>query len=103
MARQTARPDHKGSSTHSDTSERTPLTPLRTFRLDKADLGAGLDTHPELLASLEALAQSVVAATRSSTEATQQAASSDTGRVGATLRNFLEMLGARDAKLTPLR
>lgn len=71
------------------------LTPLRVFRLNKADLGAGLDTHPELLASLEALAESVVAAMRSSTEAKQQEASPDNGRVRATLQNFLVMLGAR--------
>ena len=71
------------------------LTPLRAFRLDKADLGAGLDTHPELLASLKALAESVVAAMRSSTEAARQAAAPDRERVGATLRNFLVMLGVR--------
>lgn len=71
------------------------LTPLRVFRLDKADLGAGLDTHPELLASLEALAESVVAAMRSSTEAAQQVVAPDNGRVRATLQNFLVMLGAR--------
>ena len=71
------------------------LTPLRVYRLERDDLAAGLGTHPELLASLEALAESVVVAMRSSSAAEQQTAAPDDGGAGAAFRNFLVMLGVR--------
>ena len=71
------------------------LTPLRVYRLERDDLATGLDKNPELTASLEALAESVVAAMRSSTATEQPTTAPDDGTAGATFRNFLQMLGAR--------